>query len=141
MKIIMLLAVFSALSSFAVASDIKNCRVAKETKMRMMDGVIESGSVAVTHGGTPITLEDILGDQLIHFKSKDGKISQSYQWMYSQINQVQNRENKFLSTSYGEDVIITIEYLQDKPGQTTIKYVGTSSGNYLTMTCEIDRPL
>ncbi len=73
---------------------------------------------------------------MIHFKTADGKITDHYHWMYSLINKVQNRDDKYLSSSYGEDVILTVGEFTDKPRQTTVRYVGTRSGEYLTMTCE-----
>ncbi len=116
--------------------DFSECRVAETTKMRMMNDIISKGDIAVTRNGDNIILKDILADKMIHFKSTDGQISESYQWMYNKIFKVENRNTKYLSSSYGEDVIITLGAVSDKPEQLTVSYTGTKSRNYLTLLCE-----
>ena len=118
------------------AAEIKNCRLSQNTVLRMRDETINAGSLAVLRDGTPVSLNDILGDAMIYFKDQNGKMSESYQWMYNPINKVENRADKYLSSSYGEDVIITVGHFADAPGQASIKYQGTSSGNYLNLICE-----
>ncbi len=111
------------------------CRVAEKTMLRPVhsDEEIEMGAVAVGPDGSNIGLKEILSDEMIHFKDSSGKISNAYVWMYSRINRVENRQDKYLSTSYGEDVIITVVTNHDK---SEITYVGTSSGKFLTLSCQ-----
>jgi hypothetical protein len=101
----------------------------------MMDEVVRAGALAVTLEGKNAVLKDILADAMIYFKTADGKVSEAHQWMYNPIDKVQNRDDKYLSTSFREDVVITVGQFDDKPGRTTIAYTATKSGNYLTLVC------
>lgn len=127
----------SLLSSTVFAADFKECKVVETTKLRIItDEVIEAGSIAVLRSGKNITLNDVLTDKMIHFKSTDGKISESYQWMYAKINKVENRPGKYLSTSYSEDIVVSIGDRFDQEGETTISYAGVGSGEYLRLLCK-----
>lgn len=112
------------------------CRVAKTTKMRLSGKVVKEGLLAVTRNGEKVGPKEILSDTMIYFQTADGKISDAYQWMYNPINQVQNRENKYLATSFGEDVVVTLGNFDDPEGQISVNYTGTKSGNYLNLICQ-----
>lgn len=131
MKKLIILSAFLTFNAFS-----SECTVAKNTKIRMMNELIKKGDIAVLRTGENVGVKEILADKMIFFKSASGEVSESYQWMYNRINNVNNRDNKFLSSSFGEDVVITIGDRDDRAGQTTINYNGTNSGNYLTLVCE-----
>jgi hypothetical protein len=120
----------------AADSEFAECKVSKTTKIRISGKTVKEGSIAVTRTGEKVGIPGILSDVMIYFQSPDGRISETYQWMYNKINKVENREDKYLVTSFGEDVIITLGSLDNQEGQKTVKYTGTKSGNYLTLICE-----
>lgn len=136
MRTLFILSLVLIQSAFANDKDFSQCKVQKTTKLRTTDSVIAKGSIGVTRDGKHVGMKEILSDAMIYFKAPNGEVSQSYQWMYNPINKVENREDKYLATSFGEDVIVTIGAPEDEEGKVTVRYNGTKSGNYLTLKCE-----
>jgi hypothetical protein len=118
----------------ALSAQISECRTAIDSRPRITHELIAKGLLAVDSNGEQIDLQDILADEAIFFLLPNGKISENYQWMYNTINPVQNRADKFLSSSYGEDVIITLTQNDDQ--SLLVEYVGTVTGKYLSLLCK-----
>ncbi|MES2802464.1 MAG: hypothetical protein V4654_08240 [Bdellovibrionota bacterium] len=125
--------------AFAATPEVRNCKAGAETKLRMFKDIVSEGDLAVTSGGLPITTKDILTDQPIFFMNAAGVMTEGYQWMYNNLHPVEGFEGqKFLASSYGEDVIVSfmVDDFNVKNNKVSITYIGTISGNYLTLFCE-----
>lgn len=127
---------FLLLSLSLCSAAFGDCVVGKTTKGRISGDIILKGSVAVSRDGKAVGVPDILKDVMIFFRTPSGETTQTYQWMYNPINKVENRDDKYLATSFGEDVIVTVGLPLDEEGKVSVVYTGTRSGNYLTLVCD-----
>jgi hypothetical protein len=125
---VFLILLLIGLAPCAYAQDFTECRLSEDTTLpNFPDKIahVKARSLAVTPAGNKVGKKELLADTPIFFQAEDGTISQSYFWLYSPISKVEGRDDLFVSTPPGDEVvIIKIRPRGATPNQVVVRYTG-----------------